>query len=253
MIYDSFDSFYWRDARTGSPELERARERVAAERDQAAFELLLRSDDPVAIGIALDQYACADARTRHGTANPFAAYRDEVIARAREILRDPPSASSLGAEPGASHTSALGALLNVAEPEDAVLIVRALEQASTSNLRFEAARAASAALEKSDAPDERLIEALARIVLDESADLDERRAAVSALGRARSATATDALLRALRAADVGLQASAALRLLDRDPEAHRARVEELARSWPEDPPYPAGDVLELLAGEPDEP
>ena len=249
----TFDSYHWHGARTGTPELERARERLASSHDRAAFELLLRSGDPVATGVALDQYSYADASTRHGTDNPYDGVSDEVFARAREILRGPPSPASLGAEPGANHASALGALLNAAEPEDSELIVRALEQASTANLRFAAAFAAGTALEKSPSPDERLVTALAGILLDETVDRDSRLAAVSALGGARSAAATDALLRATRVADLGLQASAALHLLDRDLHGHRAHVEALARSWPADPPYPAGDVLELLAGEADEP
>lgn len=247
----TFDSFYWRHARLGTLELERARERLVSSHDPAAFELLLRSGDPVAVGVALDQYAYADASTRHGQSNPFGGYRDEIIARAKEILRGPPSPASLGAEPGASYASALGALLNVADPEDSELIRLALEQASTPNLRFAAARAAKSALEKSVTPDARLVDVLARLLLDDATDLDSRLAALSALGGARSAAAADALLRTTRAPDISLQASAALHLLDRDPVAYRARVEELARSWPEDPPYPAGDVLEVLAGDPD--
>lgn len=246
----TFDSFYWHGARTGTPELEQARERLAASSDRAAFELLLRSGDPVAIGVALDQYDYADASTRHGTTNPFEGYHDEVIARARDILRGPPSPASLGAEPGANHASALGALANVAEPEDSELILRALEQASTLNLRFAAARTAGTALEKSPQPDARLVDALARLLLDEAAGREVRDAALSALGGARSDAATDALLRVTRVSDVRRQASAAVHLLDRDLRAHRAYVEELVRSWPEDPPYPAGDVLEMLASEP---
>lgn len=249
----SFDSYYWHDARTGTPELERARERLAASSDRAAFELLLRSGDPVAIGIALDQYHYADASTRHGTRNPFDGHFDEVVARARDILRGPPSSASLGAEPGANHASALGVLMNVAEPEDAALIVPGLDPACTGNLRLAAAFAAGPALEKSPVPDPRLVDALARLLLDEAAELDERHAALTALGRAESAAVTDVLLRATRVADVGLQASVALHLLDRDPRAHQARVEELVRAWPADLPYPAREVLDWLAGAVDDP
>lgn len=73
------------------PELEPARERLAAGHDRAAFEQLLRSGDPVAVGIALDHYRRADGSTRHGTPNPFEDHRDEVVAAARDVLRGPPS------------------------------------------------------------------------------------------------------------------------------------------------------------------
>jgi hypothetical protein len=243
----TFDSYYWRDSRVGTPELERARERVAATRDTAAFELLLRSDDPVAVGIALDQYDYADASTRHGGRSPFAGYRDEVAGRAREILSRAPSIARQGAEPGANHASALGALANLAEPEDAELIVRALDQTRTSNLRLAAALAAGTVLDKSESPNEPLISELERIVLDDTAARDERSAAITALGRARCPLAIDALVHVLGVTDPSLQASAALHLLDRDPLGQRARVAELVLAWPNDASYPANEVLELLA------
>ena len=249
----TFDSYYWGHARVASAELERARQRVAEASDRAAFAVLLRSGDPVAIGIALDQYHYAEALTRHGLSSPFEDHTDEVAARARDALRGPPSGPDLGAEPGANHASALGALMNLAEPEDAALVAGALAQTRTPNLRCAAFLAAGTVLERSFSPDEALVAALQEIVLDAAAELGERRDALSALGHAQSAAATAALLRATLEPDVGLQASAALRLLDRDLRAHRAHVEALVRAWPDPPPYPAGDVLELLADEPDEP
>jgi hypothetical protein len=249
----TFDSYYWRDARAASPELERARERLAADRDRAAFALLLRSGDPVAVGIALDQYHYAEASSRHGTANAFAEHTEEVASRAREILHDPPSGPDRGAEPGANHASALGALMNLAGPEDAALIADVLDRTRTTNLRFAASLAAGTALERSVSPDARLLTALEELALDHAAELDERLAALSALGRSQSVAASNALLRATRVSDVGLQATASLHLLDRDPRAYRDRIAELALAWPEDPPYPAGDVLELLADDTVEP
>lgn len=249
----TFDSYYWGDARVAGAELERARQRLAAAGERAAFAVLLRSGDPVAVGVALDQYHHAEALTRHGGASPFEEHTDEVVARAREALRGPPSGPELGAEPGANHASALGALMNLAGPEDAALIADALARTRTGNLRFAASLAAGTALERSPSPDERLVAALEEIALNAAAHRDERSGAVSALGCARSAAATAALLRVTLVPEVGLQASAALHLLDRDLRAHRAHVEALVRAWPEDPPYPAGDVLELLASEPDEP
>jgi hypothetical protein len=95
-----------------------------------------------------------------------------------------------------------------------------------------------------------LIEALENIVLDAGLDFDSRIGALAALGRARSAAATEALVHVMGVAHVGLQATAALHLLDRDPDAHGDRIVELTLTWPEDPPYPASDVLELLAARP---
>jgi HEAT repeat protein len=135
--------------------------------------------------------------------------------------------------------------MNPAESKDAALIVGALAQTQTSNVRFTAALAAGTVLEVE--PDAELVAALARVALDAAAKNDERRAAASALGRALSPAATEALIQVSRDPDLRLQASAALDLLDRDPIAHRIFVEELVRTWPNDPPYPAQDVLDLLA------
>lgn len=243
----TFDSYYWRSSRLSTPELEHARVLVATTRDLASFMLLLRSSDIAAVGIAFDQYHYADASSRHGTVTPFGEYRSEVAARAREVLRQPPSAAAGSVEAGANHASALGALANLAESEDAELIVQVLRWAGPSNLRFAAALAARSVLENSVSPNEQLISELEKVVFDESTASEERRAALAALGRARSEFATDALLRVLRVSDPSLQASSALHLLDRDLPRYRFRVEEIARTWPKDPPYPADEVIELLA------
>ncbi|MGH2906819.1 MAG: hypothetical protein ACRDKI_08615 [Solirubrobacterales bacterium] len=243
----TFDSYYWRSSRLSTPELERARVLVATAHDRTSFALLLRSNDMAAVGIAFDQYHYADASSRHGSATPFGEYCSEVAARAREVLRQPPSDSAGGIEAGANHASALGALANLAEPEDAELIVQVFRRAAPSNLRFAAALAARSVLENSISPNEQLISELEKVVFDESTASEERRAALAALGRARSEFATDALLRVLHVSDPSLQASSALHLLDRDLPKYRTQVEEIARTWPKDPPYPADEVIELLA------
>lgn len=116
-----FNSYHWRRSVLSTPELERARGQVSATRDRASFALLLRSNDMAAVGVAFDQYQYGEASSRWGSSNPFAEYQDEVAARAREILRGLPSSNSSGAQSGANHASALNALSNLAEPEDAEL------------------------------------------------------------------------------------------------------------------------------------
>ncbi len=244
----TFDSFYWYAARPASAELQHARERLAAGPDRAAFEQLLRSGDPVGVAIALDHFRRADGATRFGTTSPFERYRDEVVAAARAVLRSPPSPEGDDLAAGANHMSALGALMNLAEPEDAALVTGALKQATSSELRLLGAAAAATLLEHSAVPDEKLIAVLEAIAADTAASRDARDAAVTALGLTRSPAATRALLRILESPDLSLQITAALHLLDSDRDAHRARVEQVARTWPDPPPYPGNEVLELLAG-----
>src|SRR5512138_3217063 len=107
-----FDSYYWHAARV-RPELEQARDRLAAGHDRAAFAELLRSGDPVAVAIALDHYHRADASTRHGTPNPFEDHRNEVIAAAREVLRGAPSDAAGDLAAGSNYASALGTLMKL--------------------------------------------------------------------------------------------------------------------------------------------
>lgn len=243
----TFDSYYWHAVRIGDPALERARERLTTGPDPAAFEQLLRSGDPVAVPIALDHFRRADGATRFGTTSPFERYRDEVIAAARAVLRGPPSPEGDDLAVGANYMSALGALMNLAEPQDAALVAAALERVTSSELRLVAAAAASTLLENSPEPDERLIAVLEAIVFDAAAGRDARNTAVSAIGRTRSPAATRSLLRILQAPDLALQIRAALHLLDSDRDAHRARVEQIVRTWPDPPPYPGNEVLDLLA------
>jgi hypothetical protein len=101
-------------------------------------------------------------------------------------------------------------------------------------------------LESSVSPNEQLISELEKVVFDESTAPEERREALAALGSARSEVATDALLRVLHGSDPRLQARSALHLLNRDLPRFRPQVEEIVRTWPEDPPYPADEVIELL-------
>src|SRR5215212_4844252 len=124
----TFNTYYWHGYVLQDAQLERARSTLATSggRDATgAFELLLRSDEPAAVGIALDHYHYVDASTRHGSGSPFAPYAGSVRARALDMLRQPPIPAGGVTEEGANHASALGALLNLAEPEDAELITDA--------------------------------------------------------------------------------------------------------------------------------
>ncbi|HEU4727813.1 MAG TPA: hypothetical protein VFT22_07995 [Kofleriaceae bacterium] len=243
----TFDSYHWRGAVLGTPELERARALVSSSQDRASFEQLLRSDDVAAVGIALDQYRYGEATERWGVASPFAQYRDEVAARARRVLREPPSPGSERALPGANHASALNALANLIEPEDAGLVVSALAGTPTADVRCAATAAAGYVLRNAADPDERLTAALEKIVFDDALPSGERIDALGSLANASAAVVTAILLRVLELPDVKLQAHAALHLLDRDQGAHREVVQRVAHTWPADPPYPADEVLDALA------
>jgi hypothetical protein len=251
----TFNTYYWHGHEFVDEELQRAW-RILSEGNGresiAAFERLLRSPDPIATCVALDYYDYADASERHGAANPFHAYRNEVRIRARNILRDAPSEKSGTIESGANHASALGALLNLAEVQDSDAVASALEKATTSNVRFVGANVAGKVLQQAPHDADRLMRILERIALDSEAGDDERNAAVRAIAVAPPLRAAEALLRVSATDDLGLQASAALALLDIDVEKHREYVQRLVDTWPADPPYPAQDVIEALTSAPEE-
>lgn len=254
----TFDSYHWQRATLGTPELERARALVSTTNDRASFELLLRSNETAAVGIALDQYQYGEATSRWGTPNPFAEHSAEVAARARVMLREPPSPETQQANAGANHASALTALTNLIEPEDASFVVPALTHTPTADLRSAATTAAGRVLEKASttsAPPvaalEEMVAALEKMVFDDALTTRERIDALSSLACGASTRVTNVLLRVLENPEVKLQAHAALHLLDRDQGVHRPVVERVARTWPAEPPYPAEDVLEALDGDGD--
>jgi hypothetical protein len=251
----TFDSYHWQRATLGTPELERARALVSNTNDRASFELLLRSNDTAAVGIALDQYQYGEATSRWGTPNPFAEYTAEVAARARAMLREPPFPETQQAHAGANHASALTALTNLIEPEDASFVVHALGHTPTADLRSAATTAAGRVLEKANPPTaplvatlEKIVAALEKMIFDETLTTRERIDALSSLAYGASERVINILLRVLENPDVKLQAYAALHLLDRDQGVHRPAVERVTRTWPAEPPYPAEDVLEALGG-----
>jgi hypothetical protein len=253
----AFHTYYWHGSPMGDPELERARAELSepsnAEAFESAFLALLRSGWIPAIGTALDHYDYADSTSRYGSRNALAAHADEVREQARNLLRGPPlPAEAVGAsEDGANHASALGALANLAEPEDADLVADAVTTATTPSVSSAATSAARTVLERSDQPSVRLIGLLGSIAADPNVPTDERIAALRALGGAKSTDAEDLVLRAIGSDDLDLQVNAALLLAHHNLDRHRALLENVAGNWPEHPPYPADDVLDLLHGEED--
>ena len=249
----SFNTYYWHGSPLDDPSLETAREEVRSWKDLAArkkaFLVLLRSAHPVAVGTALDHYDYAESSSRHGSANIFSDYAPEVLDRAREILQQAPlPAEVTGAEEdGANHASALGAMLNLALPEDSELIAKALEEQPRNPSVFEAATmAARTSLERSAVPDQRLLDALGRVVFDDASPTADRTTALRALGGARSPQAAELIIRACDIDKLEIQAHAAALLAHQDINQHRALLERLVASWPDNAPYPASDVSDML-------
>src|SRR5205823_890782 len=99
---EGFHSTYWKDTELDDPVLRKAHDELrfplSDEECLQAFATLLRSEDPVAVGIALDHYESSDGLRRVlEDAERAEAYLPEVLARAREVLRRPMSPAEVSA------------------------------------------------------------------------------------------------------------------------------------------------------------
>ncbi|MGC7103020.1 HEAT repeat domain-containing protein [Amycolatopsis lurida] len=250
--FDAFHSTYWKDTELDDPALRKAHDELRFPLSDdgclQAFTTLLRSEDPVAVGIALDHYESSEG-LRHVLADEerAEAYLPEVLARAREVLcRDPVSPAEVSALNmiGTQH----------AEPGDADLLLEVLTRTDSDAVRKEAIWMAYGVLDKAEVKDERLVAALGELVFDSSVGFNlTKETAIRVLADSLGAHADDILLRALRDGEPEVQAHAAYYLVDTGGlDRHRAILEEVAESWGDQPPHrPWGqDPIELIFGKP---
>lgn len=246
-----FQSWYW-NCDFDDAELQAAFDATDAattpDEFQRAFLALLRSEDTVARGTALDFFDRAAATSRFGEANPFEPYREEVLAVAREMLRRPPRPGDDIAFEGADHASALLALKNDADPEDAEAVLAVLRRRPDGELLYNALGTAGTVLASSEALDPRLVALIGEMAFDRSLDIDDRREALSALRGAAGEEVTALLVRATGEDDYRFQQEAAWALsIGERFYAHRALLERLDASWPDgERGFEASEVREAL-------
>ncbi|MFD8380220.1 hypothetical protein ACFV2X_17000 [Streptomyces sp. NPDC059679] len=250
-----FHSFHWQGCELPDTELEQAHDELMAPTEAQAylraFRTLLHSGHTVAAGIALDHFQYSGALTRFGGESAVEQYGPDVLAVARELLRQPPIPEDEDTSAGANHASALNAMMNLAEAADADLIADALTLATNDNVRSTACSAAATALAAAETPSPRLVAALGAVAFDESLDVDmgERTQALHAVFEADDPEATALLVRATESSELRLQIQGALGLTTSGRfHDHRERVEQLAATWPQDAPYEARLVREALTG-----
>ncbi|GCE02228.1 hypothetical protein [Embleya hyalina] len=243
-----FHSTYWKGTEPDRPALRQAHDELMFPTDDEeclrAFVTLLRSEDPVAVGIALDHYASWEGLRRVLEDEERAdAYLIEVSARAREVLRRRMSPAEVSALNMIRATDV--------EHGDVDLLLDVLTRTDSDGVRHEALWMARGVLDASEVKDERLVAMLGTLIFEPSVGTKET--AIRVLADSLGAAADEILLRALREGEPKVQAHASYHLvgtggLDR----HRATLEEVAESWGGRPPEcPWGrNPIDMIFGAP---
>ncbi|MDT0544681.1 hypothetical protein [Streptomyces lonegramiae] len=247
-VFGGMHSVHWEGHRLADPGLCRAHRELRTPGDEdtyhRALRTLLDSGQEVAVGIALDHWFHDKGLERHFGEQARAIDTPQVLARAREALRRPPSPA------GANHLSALNAL-RVArswEPGDAALLAGVLRQATDPEVHSCALYTVSGFLYETNAADGELISTLGALARDESLPVSQRTSALGSLRDAPGNAATEELVRATGCEELEVQATAALGLTDEPRLAdHRALLSRLVAQWPtEGAPWAADFVREAL-------
>jgi hypothetical protein len=213
-VVAGFHSFHWKRHKLVDEELTRAlvelMDPTGLDAYLHAFTTLLHSGDTAAAGMALDHFQYSGALTRFGGESVVDQYESEVLAVARDLLRQQPLPEDDHTLVGANHASALYAMMNIAEPVDADLIADALERATGPDVRHTACSAAFNVLAAE--PNQRLIAALGAVAFDEDLDVGERADALSALYDVDGPEVTALLARATESSELKMQVEGALGL-----------------------------------------
>lgn len=149
----------------------------------SCYHKLLTSDEPAAIGIALDQYSYSQ---KQDTDNPYALYTSETLESARSQLQQSPIVCITADGKtivGANFASALLVMECLGEPEDVTLIKNILSNSSDSVVIIAACDALRSIFRGQPvAYEEQLFETFSRIMFDESLPISTKYAILNAIG-----------------------------------------------------------------------
>ncbi|MEV5683802.1 hypothetical protein AB0L68_11565 [Streptomyces sp. NPDC052164] len=247
---------YWQQFKLGDERMEALRVTLLSTRESnevpQAFYALLRSVDPDAACVAINYYSSAASSVHFGGENRLASDTAEVLERARAVLGGELEGEFRAAEDEPVEervATALSAIMDLVEPQDTALVLKALAIARSEECIEGAGYAAAHILEvlpPGSDKSERLIAALARAAFDESVPHRSRWPALGALGMSSSETAINWLLQALDLRTLDLQAVAGMALAELDLNRFRPRLEYMIASWPEVSDFPAYQLVALL-------
>ena len=246
------DTYFWYEAQFPDPALQTARrtlvEDVTLEEKRRAFFSLLTSGSEAAQGIAFESYQRAESDARFGGPNPFQVYALQTRKRALAGLAEPPVLAGTGGAviDGANHASALYALFSLAKGEDTLLLPGLISTATDPNVRSGALQVARRAIMQRSEMDEALVSVLLASIANEAWPPRDRADALRVLKAADPVRAMSVSKRPITDYDPALQTRAAWVLATEDLPALRALLQSVVAAWPDDAPYPAVEVRQLL-------
>jgi hypothetical protein len=251
----SFKSYFWNEIEIKNKEV-KAAIAILSSRDStreekiSSFKTLLESESPAAQGIAFDQYFYNISLMRFGKDNPFEQFDDLLLSKARNQLRSAPVDSiTISGLPihGANYASAFGVLAHLASENDINLISPILSSfLDVEEIIFNGCLAASTSLKGSRAVYPKMFEVLSHIILSDDFSSATRTMAVDALAESLASEVEDILVKTVRLVLFPTSVYAAIALGERDMRKYRNLLEELAERLPENAPYPASDLREML-------
>lgn len=213
----------------------------------ASFNRLLESGDSATCGVALDQFVYGEAIGRFGTRNPFAAFGERILEVARGELGRPAVGNNESSDScyGANHASALGALGHLGTAADLARLRKFLVPELDVRVFSAATMAVSQCIEGAEQQEiDDVAERLLAIAQDQCLPEHVRDMAIAPIRMSAALVKVAPLLEVARGDCLPLAIQAAWALAGRadlDDELRR-----MVSLWPEDAPYPASEVRELL-------
>jgi hypothetical protein len=135
--------------------------------------------------------------------------------------------------------------MNLAEPEDAERVAAAISTASNHIVRELAMQCAGTILESSTSQPA-LYEAIRHVIEDPHASGKDRGDALQLLALADPEGAVALAVDLIGHPSLRVQANAAWLLVEHDPDRYAKLVADVVSRWPENAPYPAFEVRQLL-------
>ena len=200
-----FRSHYWNPTDISDPRLGQAfilmmySDKLSVVLDN--FYQLLSSDEPVAVGIALDNLSYAEAQTRHGYANHYMTYSTEALEQARKQLRQPPvtiTASNGQSVVGANYASALLSMMHLGEEKDAPAINKIMSSSNDEIIIDAGLWALGTCLENTQNSYPQIISTLEKIIFDDNWEMSIRARAIGVFNHYQTPEAESLLVKILQ-------------------------------------------------------